>query len=321
LDFTLFYADTMQPVDMLQRNRYRDTFNLMTPTGPLHDAKPVFLNHFGVHTTKGVPVSQRDPTVFDTPWTTEMLGFKEEADALELSMRFSTNITSHTHNERRFYWQAELNWGMEASALTHTTRLAATSHIFDYRPRPPPSTERPHLSELVCDGRAGDLLHIIGARIGDEYDDVTCELVDAEGRDYSLERAKASKHAFVARLPELPAGCYKVQMRLENAAASNALNLEILMPGSPPATPPHEPQSPKQPSQTQDLQYWDIPQELLEQIEVQVGTEQVAATASAQLTQGGVFSEDSFAQWLSENLDGDDTLPMLQEPLPMLCCP
>jgi len=297
---------------MLQRNRYRDTFNLMTPTGPLHEAKAVFVNHFGVHTMKGVPTSQRDPMVFDTPWTTEMLGFKEETDGLELSMRFATNMTSHTHNERRFYWQAELKWCTGASALTHSTRLAATSHIFDYRPRPPPSTERPHLSELVCDGRAGDLLHIIGARIGDEYDDVTCELVDSEGRDYRLERAKASKHAFVARLPELPAGCYKVQMRLENAAASNALNLEILMPGSPPATPPHEPES----FQASD-QSW---QELLEQIDVQVATEQVAATG-VQLGQGGAFGEDSFADWLWENLDGDDTLPMLEEPLPMLCCP
>lgn len=123
--------------------------------------------------------------------------------------------------------------------------MTATSHIFDYRPRPPPRSERPHLAELICDGRAGDLLYCLGQRIGDEYDDVVCELVDSSGADRTLLRCKASKHSYVTRLPELAPGVYKVQMRVEGEVGpSNALDLEILLPGSPPATPDHVPATP-----------------------------------------------------------------------------
>jgi len=37
----------------------------------------------------------------------------------------------------------------------------------------------------------------------------------------------------------VPAGIYKVQMRVADSTTSNALDLEILLPGSPPATPLH----------------------------------------------------------------------------------
>ena len=71
-------------------------------------------------------------------------------------------------------------------------QFAAVSHVFDYRPRPPPGlSECPMLNELVCNARGGDLLLCMGQRIGDEYDDVFCELVDHNGRDITLSRVKA----------------------------------------------------------------------------------------------------------------------------------
>jgi len=87
----------------------------------------------------------------------------------------------------------------------------------------------------------------MGQRIGDEYDDVACELVDCAGVDITLSRVKSSKHTYVTRLPkDIAAGMFKVQMRMDDGSTSNALDLQVFHPWSPPATPSHE--SPNIPS-------------------------------------------------------------------------
>jgi len=240
--FTLKYADTMEPCEMLKRNQYKDKFELNTPTGAAHESTPTFLNHFGVHTQTGLPVTKRDVTNADMPWATEMLQVCGDNLEFGLAMRFATNITSHAHGDRRFFWEAALNWQEAASEHVHT--LIARSHTFDYRPRPPPGlNDHPKLEEVHCDGRGGDLLMCMGERIGDEFTDVVCEVVNAWGVDITLHRVKAAKHSYVARLPQhIAPGQYTVQMRIEDGSnrTSNGLHLEIYLPGSPPATPLHE---------------------------------------------------------------------------------
>lgn len=179
-------------------------------------------------------MSQRNSRNQHAPWDVGMLNVGGCPMEVQADMRFSTNITSHMHGDRRFFWQATLKWKESAADVVHT--LYATSHVFDYRPRPPPGYKnRPKLTELVSEGRAGDLLVCLGERIGDEFDDVTCELVNAMGVDCTLLREKAGKYAYNARLPEaLPPGLYSVQMRVEGGECSNALHLEVFGYGSPP---------------------------------------------------------------------------------------
>merc|ERR1711959_232847 len=222
LTFTLRYADTMEPCQMLKRNQYMDKFELNTPTG--------------------LPLTERNVTNAHMPWTAEMLEVSGDTLEFGLAMRFATNVTSHAHGDRRFFWEASLTWQEAEGEDVHT--LNARSHVFDYRPRPPPGlNDHPKLEEVLCDGRGGDLLMCMGERIGDEFTDVVCEVVNAFGVDITLQRAKGAKHSFVTRLPKnIAAGQYTVQMRIEDGSnrTSNGLHLEIYLPGSPPATPLHE---------------------------------------------------------------------------------
>merc|ERR1711959_485889 len=242
LTFTLRYADTMEPCQMLKRNQYMDKFELNTPTGAAHESTPTFLDHFGVHTLSGLPLAERNVGNAHMPWTAEMLEVCGDTVEFGLAMRFATNVTSHAHGDRRFFWEAALTWQEAEGDDVHT--LNARSHTFDYRPRPPPGlNDLPKLEEVLCDGRGGDLLMCMGQRIGDEFTDVVCEVVNAWGVDITLQRAKGAKHSYVARLPQnIAAGQYTVQMRIEDGSnrTSNGLHLEIYLPGSPPATPLHE---------------------------------------------------------------------------------
>merc|ERR1719502_1018881 len=95
LEYTLHYADTQLPVDMLQRNRYRDTFDLFKPCGPMHEKHPHHHASFGAHTTQGIPACQRGTDNSSAPWTSDMLMATVAQGLLEVSMRFATNITSH----------------------------------------------------------------------------------------------------------------------------------------------------------------------------------------------------------------------------------
>ena len=85
----------------------------------------------------------------DAPWDCEMLQVENCDGEPQLPMRVSTNITSHTHSDRRFYWHTELSFQDEGIDVGE--QFAAVSHVFDYRPRPPPGlSECPMLNELVC---------------------------------------------------------------------------------------------------------------------------------------------------------------------------
>lgn len=262
ITFALKYADTMEPCQMLQRNQYKDKFELNTPTGAIHESTPTFLDHFGVHTRTGLPLAERNVTNAHMPWTTEMLEVCEDTLEFGLAMRFATNVTSHAHGDRRFFWEAALTW--QEAACEDVQTLNARSHVFDYRPRPPPGlNDHPKLEEVHCDGRGGDLLMCMGERIGDEFTDVVCEVVNAWGVDITLQRAKSAKHSYVARLPtNIAPGQYTVQMRIEDGSnrTSNGQHLEIYLPGSPPATPLHEgmPATPAhQPAATTDKAMMD----------------------------------------------------------------
>lgn len=89
----------------------------------------------------------------------------------------------------------------------------------------------------------------LGERIGDEFDDVTCVLTNAQGDQRTLDREKRGKFSYNARLPEtLLPGQYTVQMCVEGGELrSQGLHLELLSYGSPPrvanATPVHPSQS------------------------------------------------------------------------------
>lgn len=164
---------------------------------------------------------------------------EDGSSMLEITIKFSTNITSTNHDSRTMFWRAEL----ELNTPSDNVLRQCDSPAFGYHPREPKIGDSARVDLVLCDGRPGDLLILHGERLGSVHQELRCRISRA-GKHHTLSRevvqSSTTSSCFTARLPlDLLSGPATLCMTIDEAVVSNQQPLTILPRRSNPALPLH----------------------------------------------------------------------------------
>jgi len=220
IEFEMLY-DNGDQVELLEKKggNLADRVKLILPNGNVEQGITMQDTVIAYHTAQGVGKQWVKSNYFQFdaarfPWNSDKKRAMEAEDAaVEIGLKFATNVTTRAHNKRRFMWKVDLRlYSIDGSELAHHT---TSSPAFAYLPRnPEKSAQDFRLDDVVSDGHPGDLLMCGGSGLGcKERPQLVATLRGPKGVEYSLSRQSITKSTFVTRLPSgLPAGSYTVQL-------------------------------------------------------------------------------------------------------------
>jgi len=240
---SLHYVDNGSPVQMVRRHQYADQINCIPQTGGHKDAASTFESgRIVLHPDTPEPTLEECRVQFARFGSTSNVIGDSNQSALRVMIRFATNVTSKGHQNRLFFWRAEVR-------VTHgeaVNSMSCTSHPFNYKVKFDALSNQPAaaaivaveqkavaptLCEVVCDGRPGDLLIITGKHLSSG---LKCKITFDSGQQILLERSGCgSSNCFTTRLPShMPAQPARICV-LGNGVASNELACGPAVPAHP----------------------------------------------------------------------------------------
>jgi len=251
LTFELLYENCDQ-VKLLEKKggNLADKIKLILPAGNVDQGLPIpssslqFHTHFKGTTPNGTYLP-KEYLQFDHmkfPWNSEkkQKGIVDHNPCtVEIGIKFATNVTTRAHGKRRFTWRVHLRmYGPDGrETLHHIGRCP----VFSYLPRNPEKNANEfRVDDVVSDGKAGDLMVLCGAGLGNEHrPHLVARLVGAEM--LTLPRLmEHTKSTFVTRLPEtITPGEYTVQVvnddNEEEMSCETKLSVTAIPPSDAPA--------------------------------------------------------------------------------------
>ena len=245
---SLHYVDNDSPVQMVRRHQYADQINCIPQTGGHKDAASTFESaRIVLHSDTPESTLEECRVQFARfGSTSHVIGADPNQCALRIMIRFATNVTSKGHQNRLFFWRAEVR-------LTHgeaVNNMSCLSHPFSYKVKfdalsnqpaaaivavaqtaEQTAVEQPSLCEMVCDGRPGDLLILTGKHLSSG---LNCRITFDSGEQILLERSGCgSSNCFTTRLPSHMLAQPARICVLGNGVASNELAFGPAIPAHP----------------------------------------------------------------------------------------
>lgn len=231
------YADTKLPVAFKTENRCQEKVTIIKRTGTV---KKGFIECTDNTVSFATSLCRQSDPARSVLHSEEYVELKKQPTAthptatnasLDFTFKFSTNVTSRRHGHRGhargFFWK--INLQLLGPNGPVSPMLSTTSHEFSLISRPHlPANRLPVLQECWSDGKPGDLVTCIGSNLQGKcvIGELGCE---AWGhRTVVLQQVRASKQAFVTRLPAtLSPGHYRVQFRCSESDTVSSCPLTV----------------------------------------------------------------------------------------------
>jgi len=157
---------------------------------------------------------------------------RERGCTVEIGVKFATNITSRSHDKRRFLWRASIQmFGLDEQELLHRSGQCPA---FTYLPRNPDKESKEfRLDAAVSDGRAGDLVVISGAGFDSEHRLNLVARLKGPTELRLCRLVEQTKNMFVTRIPEgTPPGEYTVQLLNADNEEEATAEIKLVLTGS-----------------------------------------------------------------------------------------